>query len=199
MESWLPVTTKRQFVRMYNAGLFGNRAPTWSTLAEFQASDYKGLIHIRNRVAGAQTWYNIKSHNVTRKWVEIVNKGTPANDLYLSSMAPHHLGLVQGEVQQSTRHLDLTYCSAQLPMREALAKETKTANGVVASQILSHYMDPCSYDWLQVLLTRYPGHVIEFSIFDCFWGTVPRRNTVWWEVRAYSLLTFAFLPVSSLL
>jgi len=180
-----PVLTKNDFVRRYIRGEFGNRAPSWGTLDEFQSSGYRGKVHIRNRVANGLTWYNIESSQVLNHWVELVTLGVSPDSLYLSGMAPHDYGSIQGEFQQSVHWMDLTYCDAKLPMREAMAVETSVATGVTALCLLKKNMDPVSYDWSLELMNLYPGHVIEFSCFGVSWGTIPHRNTVIWEVRNY--------------
>lgn len=180
-----PVLTKRDMVRRYGRGEFGNRAPTWMTLAEFQSSKYRGLVHIRNRVAGGPTWYNIPESEVTAEWIKLVESGISADSLYLSGMAPHHLGTIQGEVMRSTDYLTLRYNTQKLPMREGFSVENLQATGSVALILLRYYMNDPSYEWLNVLLDRYPEHVVEFSCFSCCWGTVPRHNGVIWEVRNY--------------
>lgn len=192
-----PVKTKRDFVRRYQQGEFGNRAPTWDSLSEYRASKYRGLVHLRNRVAGGPTWYNVPWDEVEITWYIAtckVNGGRPAvleKDLYISGMAPHDRGTIQGEVMLSPirlgmgPHYELTYCSAKKPMREALAEETRYSTGLRAASLLRTYMDPSSYDWVQYLLETYPNHIVEFSCFSVPWGTIPNRNTVIWEVRAY--------------
>jgi hypothetical protein len=96
-----PILSKRQFVREYKRGTFGNAAPTWNTLEEFLAAEYRGRVHIRNRVASGPTWYNIDSLNVASVWNQIERGGLATDSLYLSGMAPHDHGTIQGEVVQS--------------------------------------------------------------------------------------------------
>lgn len=182
-----PILSKRQFVREYKAGHFGNAAPTWNNLDEWlqdKTTHAKGLFHIRNRVAGGPTWYNLQWRSVYDIWTNLVEKtGLDYSSLYISAMAPHDRGTIQGEVMQSIDHLELTYTSAKRPMRDAFAEFTATTRGIDAVRVLKHYMCPNSWDWLNYLLDAYPGHVIEFSCFSVNWGTIPHENTVWWEVR----------------
>ena len=104
---------------------------------------------------------------------------------YISAMAPHHRGTIQGEVQRGYWGLDLTWTWAKLPMREALKKETFHMKGLGAQDWLDHYMNDLSFQWLGYLLEAYPDHVVEFTCFNTCWGTVPGHNTVFWEVREY--------------
>lgn len=179
------VLTKKEFVRLYAQGEFGNAAPTWNTLSEFLDSGYRGNVHIRNRVAGGPTWYNTKSICAAPRWNKLVDEGTDPGSLYISSMAPHDRGTIQGEVQQTEFGLSLLWTIGTIPMREALATLQQQYFRINAKLLLQQYMNQRSYEWLQYLLRAYEGHVVEFSCFDICWGTVPGFNTVWWEVRKY--------------
>ena len=182
-----PVTTKEQFVRLYSQGHFGNRAPTWNTLEEYLESGYnQGLVHIRNRVAGAPTWYDIPPGEVLAKVGELVGLGGwKQNQLYFSGMAPTELTTIQGEVQRSIRHLDLYWSNVRKPMRQSLLEGGRQSYNLSARLLLERYLDPASYAWLEFLLEEYPEHVVEFSCYERNWGTLPNRNTVFWEVRRY--------------
>jgi len=175
-----PVLSKKDFVRRYKAGEFGNASLTWDTIAEYLASDYQGLVHLRNRLKGGSTVYN-----QTREQINGRCYG-PGEDWYVSAMAPHDCNLLQGEVQQGVWGLEL-YCSPVVgaPMREALHECSFSLRGLSALQILQAKMNDTSWQWLQYLIEAYPQHVVEFSCFSRCWGTVPGFNTVYWEVRRY--------------
>lgn len=183
-----PVTSKIDFVRRYQAGEFGNRAPTWDHLSEWER-DPMGidqpdgcLFHIRNRIAGGPTWYNLTRDQLVIKWRKLENKGKAYN-LYISSMAPHQHNAIQGEIRQSGNHYDLIYSLEKgIPMRNALQRP-RYATGTIVHPMLQHHFDPWSYEWMLCLLEDYPDHVLEFSCFNVNWGTIPGRNVVWWEVR----------------
>lgn len=177
--------SKHDFVRRYEQGEFGNHAPTWDTLAAFLDSGYQGLVHIRNRVAGGVTWYNVPAQRVRVAWQRSVAEVGDGKQLYISAMAPTEQTLFQGEVQRSVCYLDMSYSTLALPMRDALRRDCRQARGIMAVCLLQWYLCPRSYDWLQFLLDTYPDHVIEFSVYDCCWGTLPGYNTVFWEVRRY--------------
>lgn len=187
-----PVLTKQDFIRRYRENEFGNRAPTWNTVVDW-ANDPNGhgtggwngprLFHLRNRQAGGKTYYNLTANELLQVLPRV--KGDPVKDYYVSEMAPHQYNLLQGEVRRNEYYPDLIYSVAEGPMREALATETRYADGARAAEILRYALDPSSYDWLQYLFEEYEDHVIEFSTFTRYWGTIPRRNTVFWEVRKY--------------
>lgn len=182
-----PVLTKLDFVRRYEAGEFGNASPTWNTLQDWicDPTPRNGkLYHVRNRVTGARTWYNLNAGDVPKAWCDASGDYGDSN-LYISEMAPTHLTLLQGEVRQSERHLDLRYTTVRKPMRDALREEERHAQGIIAVEILRSRLCSNSYDWLTYLLELYPEHIIEFSTYGTYWGTVPFYNTVYWEVRMY--------------
>lgn len=181
-----PVLTKQDFVRRYQAGEFGNRAPTWDTIEEFLASGYRGLVHIRNRVAGGPTWYDIPHDEVWFKFCEVIAKpNVSGKTLYFSGMCPTELTVIQGEIQRSARYIDLYYSCVPKPMRQSLIEGGIQVSGLTAVLLLRCFMDASSHEWLDHLLDEYPEHVIEFTTLSRPWGTIPRRNTIWWEVRNY--------------
>ena len=175
-----PVVTKKDFVRRFMANEFGNRGPTWDTLAEFTQSGYSGLLHIRNRKAGGPTYYNVHSAELLNIWLKYAHN---PSEFYIAAMAPTDKTTFQGEVTIGNCGVELTYSTVVAPMREALAKNTQISQGIMALSLMRHYMDPSSYDWAQELLVTYPGHIVEFSCYSVNWGTIPHRNTVIWEVR----------------
>lgn len=179
---------KSLFVDGYQANRFGNRAPTWNTLHDYvyDPTQYTGLVHIRNRVAGGPTWYDVPADKVIRVASDIQLQGLISySDMYFSGMAPTERTTFQGEVRRSERGLDLTYSTVAKPMRQSLLEGSKSACGLIAQELLRYYMDPSSYDWLGDLLDLYDGSVVEFSCYSCNWGTIPNRNVVVWEVRNY--------------
>lgn len=188
-----PVLNKKDFVRRYEAEEFGNRSPTWNTLKEFlKAKVHKeALVHIRNRIAGAPTWYNIKADEVENYVLVLTSNQTwekeiyQETDFYYSLMAPTDRTVIQGEVQQSCQHLDLYYSTVKKPMRASLIEGGKQVYGLLAKTILDYYLDSPSLEHVNYLLNAYPNHVIEFSTYSIAWGTIPNRRTVIWEVRAY--------------
>lgn len=186
-----PVLSKGDFVRRFIRGEFGNKGPNWQSLEHlimdgpFRSSDD---FHIRSRKPSGAGQYNVRATSIEREWKKLKKP----SDFYLAKMAPHHLNVIQGEVQVIASNttwpsgLALRYSTVpDLPMRDALAKHQQHAYGIIASSILHYDLCPNSYDWLQILLERYPGHVVEFSTFRTNWGTLDNYNTVFWEVRNY--------------
>jgi len=180
-----PVRTKYDFVRRYRQGEFGNASPTWDTIEEFEAGAYVGLVHLRNRVAGGRTYYDVHSCDVSTRYATALREGVKPDDIYFSAMAPTDLTVFQGEVREDRDHLSLTYSLLAKTMREALSLDCRYATLTEALVLLRHFMCPNSFDWLRHLLDTYDGHTVEFSVYSRDWGTVPRFNTVFWEVRKY--------------
>lgn len=188
-----PVLSKKDFVRRYAKGEFGNASPTWQSYKHLRRDSGRGSIllcdseqrwHIRNRIIGGKTWYDVEGINLYDAWLLACCEVGTIN-LYISAMAPTDKTLIQGEVQQTEEHLYLTYSRLALPMRKALAKGQSHLTGILAVETLRYFLCYNSFEWLQHLLNTYPLHVIEFSTYDVDWGTVPHYNTVFWEIRSY--------------
>lgn len=197
-----PVCTKQDFARRYQAGEFGNRSPTWDSLEHMEREgilEYarpNTLFHVRNRIPGDKTWYNVSVEDLADTWhsaAELVSEKM----LYVSEMAPTSRTLIQGEVQRQARGLHLRYTRVRKPMREALLSHQDHQWGLVAKLLLEKYLDQKSIEWMWYLLDTYDNHVVEFSTYGRCWGTVPGMNTVFWEVRNY--LWWGFISTVSLI
>lgn len=183
-----PVLHKRDFVRRFIAGEFGNKTRNWSRLKDWYADAgtfrQDSLFHIRSRTPGQLTYYNTTEANVPTQWH---NVDGDYGGWYIAEMAPHHAGTLQGEfvVEPLFQVPYLLYTFEKLPMRDALRASRYEATGIMAVSLLKANMCANSYDWMQTLLERYPGHVIEFSCFNRPLGTLPGFNTLFWEVRNF--------------
>ena len=187
-----PVLTKTDFVRRYKDGEFGNASPTWNNVAAFVHDltegrcDTKALYHIRNRVAGGPTYYNLTAVGVTAQWRKLRLSGVDPSSLYVSMMCPTELTTFQGYFRRDgIPHWDGAWTTLARPMREAIEADAHQDTGLKVQTLLRHFLCPRSYDWLEHLFNEYPEHVVELTSFSTDWGTVPGYNTVFWEVRLY--------------
>lgn len=183
----LPVLCKKDFVRRYAQGEFGNASPTWDSWGHWVEAGYPcwpGPYHIRSRIKGGDTWYNVWGTALGITW-RMACEQVGRQNLYISAMAPTELTVLQGEVQEGLWGWDLTYSRVKLPMREALAVDMQCLRGLAVRLLLRGAMNDLSYYWLQQLLQWYPDHVVEFSVYGKCWGTLAGYNTVFWEVRRY--------------
>lgn len=181
-----PVRTKRDMVQRYQQGEFGNASPTWDNYEDWywDQTSVDGMFHIRNRVTGGPTWYNIPSTQMEAIWKDIIYAcRIDPSTLYISAMAPKHL--LNGELMRTHEGLYLFYSTVQKPMRDSLKEGGREAKGLTAKFILQHYMNQRSYAWTMMLLDRYKDHVIEFTVVDRCWGTEIGHNALFWEVRKY--------------
>lgn len=181
-----PVLTKTDFARRYKAGEFGNSSPTWNDFDEWDMQCYPPdqLFHVRNRIAGAHTWYDVSLAEMWFVWHKACIAYAPEH-LYISAMCPTERTLIQGEVMRWNRELEFYYTTVKKPMRDALKEQSQTAYGITAKNLLLANLNTASYEWLQHLLDVYPDHVVEITALDCCWGTEPGFNTLYWEVRRY--------------
>lgn len=183
-----PVLNKTDFAKRYQEGEFGNASPTWDNLRDWMDNcelPGKTLYHLRNRNRGGPTLYNIPKRELIDGWTTMLQKGVSPKDIYISAMCPTEKTTLQGEVMETGEGLYLYYTRVAKPMREALREASSHATGLGAVSLLRTYLDANSYEWLQELLSLYPGHVVEFTSLSTCWGTLPRYNTLFWEVRYY--------------
>lgn len=181
----LPVLSKSDFLKRFQLGEFGNKTQNWDTYEEFRLSGYNGLVHIRNRIAGGKTWYNVPACDVFYEMRMIITHGeAEENSLYLAAMAPTSETVIQGEVFRSETGLALYYSTVAKPMRESLVEGGKQVYGLTAKLLLEHHLDAVDYDWIQELLDQFENHIVEFSCYNTRCGTLNRRMIIW-EVRAY--------------
>lgn len=187
-----PVLTKVDFVRRFQNDEFGNRGPMWSSVDQFLSdvdplATVGKLYHLRNRVAGGLTYYNVPGGHelLDIAYHQAIQRGVKPEDIYVAEMAPTERTTLQGELMLTERGLYLYYTKVRKPMRDALAERSYETRGLTARDILLAHLDTASWEWINVLLERYQDHVIEFSTYNIAWGTIPNRNTVVWEVRKY--------------
>jgi hypothetical protein len=66
-----------------------------------------------------------------------------------------------------------------------LMRHPREWRGLAARHLLERHLNPASMADLRAAMERWPGHVVELSAMGRNFGTVPGRNAVVWEVRAY--------------
>jgi hypothetical protein len=174
------IPNKREFYRLWRAGLLGNRPRTWPTYEALLASGYVGTVTIRSvGAAGGKTRYRVPLAEVPeylKTWV-----GTPT----FNESAPDDMLVIQGEVMRSETGLVLAYdTTPDMPMNVA-RHQFRTAGPLYAKLLLDHHLSPASRDDLNAIWDLYPDAVIEFSTYSVKVGDQPHRNTLIWEVRDY--------------
>lgn len=180
------IKTKAQMYELYNSGLLGNGFQNYSTLDECLTNVKSSLVGARCRHVSGPC-IALKTPDKLRADMDAVYaEGCWTENDFTFGPSPDHQGrTMQGEVQRSENHFDLTYTTVRDAMRPALAKETKHATGLTAITILKHFMDVNTFEDVMELLDMFPGSVVEFTCFNHDVGRYPHRNTCIWEVRNY--------------
>lgn len=182
----MEIKTKEQFYRLYEMGIFGNRALAWDSYDELVKSSWKGDVCIRGKgIPRTEVKYNIPFGEVRRVVDSMLEKGIPESILRFNQSMPDHALSIQGEVMDYVKGFYLTYTEAKKPMNEGFRIDTKFLDGLNARMILKGRMDPSSFRDLEALFEIYRDSVIEFSTYEVCVGDIPGRNTVFWEVRNY--------------
>lgn len=187
MDSFPPVLTKKDNYILWQGGFFGNKLRSWRSVDEWRASKFSGMVSIRTLVAGGgPCFYDVDDDKVEGI---IAGLGLPSDQVMINESAPNDAVLLQGEYRNDAC-IDGSYdvflhSWIQLKMRDALRKSSSTVTGLQARLLVQGLMTPSSFaDW-QVLIDRYPGHVLEVSIYNRCFGDTPQRNALVWEVRRF--------------
>jgi hypothetical protein len=194
---WPPVKNKRDMYRRLALGEFGNTIPMYFSLADWErceiAARHAGLWGVRSAVIQGDPRLRL---NVPRDEVATyVRRVFPDGGMNISPMVDPY-AVLRGEVHLSDYGepfgLRLFYvppgkevAPGEDPWRGRFKRWGAHAHGVTAREIIRYYLWPSDWADIEVLLDRYPGHVVEFSACDRAVGLVPGRNTCVWEVRAY--------------
>lgn len=105
----------------------------------------------------------------------------------LDSAVPNTQVTLLGEVTRTYRGLEgFLGVRTGLTMRESIAKGLLVHRSPMETKaLIDYFMDPSSRDDLEELLEMFPDAAIEFACFPINVGVIPRRNTIFWEVRNY--------------
>ena len=171
-----------------------NMLRIWKSYKDLMNDPYRGEITIRHIVSGSPYCkYNIFQGYILDHIGDLIAAGH-ANDIdltmkdfYFNESAPDIDLTIQGEyVFDRIEESVLFYSTDQGKMRDCLARSGKTLMGYgPIRKILRTYMNDESFsEWVR-LKHEYPAAVIEFSCYSRELGSLPGRNTIFWEVRNY--------------
>ena len=171
---------------LYARGCFGNKLREWPSFEAVVADGYAGKLGLRCAGTGANRPFK---HNmgcdecVCEYNLWVMRLKIDPRHIRISESAPDECLTFQGEVAQTTRHLDLRYSTVPgIGMRETMA-DPKYAWGLKAKLLLEHYLDPSSLADLYALFDTYEDCTVEFSAFSIDLGCIPHRNCLVWECR----------------
>lgn len=194
MTSFPPVLNKSDMVKRWVAGEFGNSIKCWDSWDAYvedvgrEKWASESPVALRYKDPGAPFCrYDLTFEDAVeqvRDWEEDYKHFDISKVWVNDSNNPDRYLRLQGEVARSHRGLELRWSPLKKKMRHALAEDERNAVGMQAQAILREHLDPVAYDWLEVLLERYPDHVVEFSTWSVPFGVLG-WNTVFWECRLY--------------
>jgi len=197
------ILDKAEFYRMSKALALGNRLDQWGW-DEFLTRYNTGkpalpkLVGVRH-VATAFTKAGKSQLMTPSEAFDYAYRERDKNSLRFDTAAPHHRQTIQGEVTATEQGLYVRYSFEKIHQRRLWEIDRtgiiKHATGLKASLLLQMYMDECSWEMLQVILScqldegthasyginlTYP--IVEFACFDCAVGVL-EWNTLFWECR----------------
>lgn len=181
------ITHKRDFLAKWNAGVLGNRLRVFNNLAELQQSNYRGKIGIRSRRPdNRNTLYHIPFENLGYNIRELIFNGfMTLEEMYFGESAPDEHLILQGEfLDNFDRYLMIDRQKTQMK-KVKWNQYSEQYQGLQSEMILRGSMNENSWEDFQELRDRYPGHIIEFTVYGVCLGHLPHRNTIFWETRLY--------------
>lgn len=188
------ILTKHENYRRWQAGELGNKLRAWSSVEAWRESGFKGVVVLRvlRAAGGGPTVYNLSPDDVEGAVQRWISDGIPRDRIMVNEAAPDKAAILQGEYLNDVYGASpddsydyFRYTRVAAHMHVALAAKTEVAKGLVARLLIKQAMTPASHeDWYE-LVSRYPHHVFEVSIYERCLGDLPSRNTLVWEVRRY--------------
>lgn len=187
-----PVLTKRQNYRLWRGGAIGNKLRAWRSIAEWFCAGCPEPVALRSlRGGGDLCAYNLSAFQVGFAVQQFHREGIRSDQIMVNEMDTL-TQILQGEYLNDVCTIDgevqvghFFYSRVRLRMRDALKAAPQVTHGLRADLMIRQAMTPASYEDWQELLTRYPGHVLEVSIYENCLGDLPHRNALVWEVRKY--------------
>lgn len=167
-------------------GVFGNVNQLFPTIEAAQASRASCFgVRVLNQVGVPNLPVGFSRREMRSKLREMVKRGFKPSDLIIDEANDPNQVTANMEIMLTSRGLYVRASFERLRMRDALAKGTHHFFGLRASELVKHFMSPCSYTNLQRLLDLWPDHVVECTSHRVMVGDVPGNNTFFWEVRDY--------------
>ena len=187
----MKIPDKETFKRLSAALRLGNHFRTWDSLADLEASGYRGAVTQQALAPGLSSTDlfipNISVEEVLERsrgipgvyWREIAHQpNCPGNGC-------HGCGrIINLEALRSTAGLCVRHAHhPTLNLRHDLAENGREACGLTALNLLRQYLEE-DLDVLQDIWDSYPDALIEASRFSVPVGVLGSRLIVW-EVRDY--------------
>lgn len=185
-----PITNKRQMYALLNAGRLGNTLPRWGSVGAWRAAgvcDEFPAWGVQTATGGGGPY---RLHCPTAEVQETCDRFTAAgHQVWISAMVQTRIG--QRLMADVTRFPDGLFVRGIVnPTREAewrrdMPVHARTYQRTAAKLLLDWALNENSRDDLEILLDRYPDHIVELTAYEKCYGTKQGRNAVTWEVRRY--------------
>lgn len=186
-----PITSKAENFAVWTTGGLGNRLRVWRTIKDWRRSGFRRPVSLRYLGAAGGAWcsYDLLPEHVDGKVFHWALEGADPTLIMVNEGAPDDCVVIQGEflngVTPDGTIEPFTYSTIKAKMRDALRFDSHTVAWPRSRELLRRTMTPSAWEDFQVLLERYPDHVLEVSVYSRNLGDIPGRNALVWEVRRY--------------
>lgn len=206
----MAIIEKARFREMWLAGKFGNKPRHWQSYQEIIDAGYTGNVSFRIHTPDSKhTRYGVPVSCIPVTLDELTAAGVDPEQVWFNESAPDDRLVLQGEYFDGQigpmlfdRCLDYSRAKTQMKtaMRLPLVPDEpdwmrkiseycdlirSQTTGLQTEMLLKSVMNENSWEDFNELRLLYPGHIIEFSVYDHCVGDCPHRNTLIWEVRLY--------------
>lgn len=177
------ITSKAQWTEFQKLGIYNN-LPTFRSSAELRESGYTGLVGLRAVSRTGGVYKDLPA-------AEAIASGVlDTGEYYAQQCAPDDRCTVQGELDLAT--MTLFFCSPPraangerrvMRMREALRDHAQQLQHWPMALWLKAVLTPAAFEELEDIMDRFPGHIVEFSVYSGNVGDRPLNNWLVWEIR----------------
>lgn len=181
------ISSKEQMYRLLARGAFGNTTQQYFDLDTWKASDeYRRcpMWGVRSLVAGGPCRLYCPREEVeetVRKFGGVKFNVSIMVDTYAKV-------LLWADIWDSPSGLvvyGIEYPPQGGSWRALMPTQGKHYEGTAARMLLRRCLNENSYNDIEEVFNKWPGHVLELSACDRWLGVVPGRNHVVWELRNY--------------
>lgn len=181
------VTTKREMYRRLESGEFGNTIPMWTNVEAWEnlAPGYR-LWGVRTMTPGGPCRLNCPADEVVATFRQFEAAGHPAQiSMMVDAFVTAWLEVLESPTGLVVEGIEFPDTPRMTWRNSMPGPSRRSWSGTAARSVLLRHLNPNALDDLGIVLDQFPDHVVELTALDRCLGTVPHRNAVVWEVRAY--------------
>lgn len=182
------ILSKHCYYKLSESGILGNTPKSWRNLQELKQSGFHGKVHIRYMVP--QSLFikeNVQEKDLEKAVKDLEKLGADRRYMKFSESLDDNDIVLSGIISRSEEYYDLYFTHEKISLRKAEGVKglMQFATGLFAHGMLRAFLCWSSYEDLQSIFDLFPDSIVEFTVYKRDVGTLPGRNTIFWEVRNF--------------